>query len=224
MKTYKRFRYPNEVISHTVWLYYRFQLSFRDIEEILASRGVVVSYETIRQWCKKFSTPISKNLKKQQQYGDSWFIDEVFIKIGGKPHYLWRAVDQDNQTLDILVQSKRNAKAASKLFRKIFKTQCSPRKITTDKLRSYPAAIRNLRLNSIHETAQYKNNIAEISHQPTRQRERQMRKFKSAAQAQRFLSSHAVINNHFRQQRHLLKASTYRTYCSHTDAVLRVFL
>ena len=210
MKTYKRFRYPSEIISHAVWLYYRFQLSFRDIEEMLAYRGINVSYETIRQWCLKFSKPATKRLRKHHQYSDQWFIDEVFIKINGKAHYLWRAVDQDNQTIDILVQPKRNAKSAHKLFRKLLKSQPSPRKITTDKLRSYSAAMKKIGLKAPHDTTQYKNNIAEISHQPTRQRERQMRKFKSAGQAQRFLFTHAIINNHFRQQRHLLKASSYR--------------
>ena len=163
MKTYKRYRYPSEIISHAVWLYNRFQLSFRDVEEMLASRGVVVSYETIRQWCKKLSPPICKRLKQRQQYGDQWFIDEVFIKINGKAHYLWRAIDQDNQTIDILVNSKRNTGAATKLLMKLLKTEIPPSKITTDKLRSYSASMRKVGLSMPHDTTQYSNNIAEIS-------------------------------------------------------------
>jgi putative transposase len=213
MKTYKRFRYPSEIISHAVWLYHRFCLSFRDVEELLAARGIIVSYETIRRWCMKFGQTYAHLLKKSQgQLGDQWFLDEVFIKINGRRHYLWRAVDQDNNTLEILVQTKRNKRAALKFLRKLLKSNPAPNRITTDKLRSYSAAINVIGPSIPHDTDQYSNNIVEISHQPTRQRERQMRKFKSAGQAQRFLACHAVINNHFRLQRHLLKAKHYRFF------------
>ena len=139
MKTYKRFRFPSQVISHAIWLYHRFSLSFRDIEEILASRGVLVSYESIRQWCLKLAPTFVKKLKKRQRaLGELWFLDEVFIKINGKLHYLWRAVDQDGCELDILVTKRRNKHAAIKFFRKLFKGQVQqPRRIVTDKLRSY---------------------------------------------------------------------------------------
>ncbi len=213
MDTYKRFRYPSEIISHAVWLYYRFCLSFRDIEELLAARGVVVSYETIRRWCQKFGQTFAKLLKKSWgQLGDQWFLDEVFIKIGSRRYYLWRAVDQDNNTRDILVQTKRNKGAALKFLRRLLKSNPSPNRITTDKLRSYSAALKVIGSSIPHDTDQYRNNIVEISHQPTRQRERQMRKFKSPGQAQRFLACHAAINNHFRLQRHLLKAKHYRFF------------
>ena len=153
-----------------------------------------------------------KNLKKETRcIGDQWFLDEVFIQINGKQHYLWRAVDQDGCELDILLTKKRDKKSAIKFFKKLFKGQKQqPRKITTDKLASYKAALRDLGSNTPHITRQYQNNIAEISHQKTRQQQRQMRQFVSIAQAQRFLSCHGVINNHFRQQRHLLKARHYR--------------
>jgi putative transposase len=213
MRLYKRFRYPNEVISHAVWMYHRFCLSYRDVEELLAARGIIVSYETIRQWCLKFGQSYAAVLKKSQgQLGDQWFLDEVFIKINGIPHYLWRAVDQDNNTLEILVQAKRDKNAALKFLRKLLKSNLVPNRITTDKLRSYSAAFKVVGSSIPHDTGQYKNNLVEISHQPTRQRERQMRKFKSPGQAQRFLACHAVINNHFRLQRHLLKAKHYRFF------------
>lgn len=212
MKTYKRYRYPSQIISHAVWLYHRFTLSFRDIEDILAARGVIVSYETIRQWCLKITTPITRQLKKQQgKLGDEWYLDEVFIKLNGKAHYLWRAVDQDGCELDVFVSKSRNKKAALKFFRKLFRTQ--PRKpnvIITDKLPSYKAALRDMGVKIKHNTKQYANNIAEISHQKTRQQQRQMRNFKSIKHTQNFLANHGVINNLFRHQRHLAKASTYR--------------
>jgi len=212
MKTYKRYRYPSQIISHAVWLYHRFSLSFRDIEDILAARGVIVSYETIRQWCLKIASPITRQLKKKQgKLGDEWYLDEVFIKLNGKVHYLWRAVDQDGCELDVFVSKRRNKKAALKFFRKLFKIQ--PRKpsvIITDKLASYKAALRELGVKIKHDTQQYANNIAEISHQKTRQQQRQMRNFKSVKHAQKFLVNHGLINNLFRHQRHLAKASTYR--------------
>ena len=213
MKTYKRFRYPAEIISHAVWLYHRFCLSFRDVEELLAARGIVVSYETIRRWCLKYGQTYAKLLKKtQRDLGDQWFLDEVFIKINSRTYYLWRAVDQDNCTLEILVQAKRNKRAALKFLRKLLISRPEPNRITTDKLRSYSAALKATNSSTPHDTSQYRNNIVEISHQPTRQQERQMRKFKSPGQAQRFLACHAVINNHFRLQRHLLKAQHYRFF------------
>ncbi len=213
MNTYKRFRYPQQIISHAIWLYHRFTLSFRDIEEILACRGVVVSYESIRQWCLKLTPSFCKSLRKKHgSYGNHWFLDEVFIKINGKQHYLWRAVDSDGCEIDILVTKRRDKKAAIKFFKKLLKTNRSPQKITTDKLRSYKAALNDLGCKTPHNTEQYQNNIAEISHQKTRQQQRQMRQFKSIKQAQRFLANHGVINNHFRQQRHLLNAKHYRLF------------
>jgi putative transposase len=215
MKTYKRHRYPPQIISHTIWLYHRFTLSYRDIEEILACRGIDVSYESIRQWCLKFTPTYAKSLRKKQgRLGDQWFLDEVFIKINGRQHYLWRAVDQDGSELDILVTKKRDKNSALKFFKKLFKSYgASANRIVTDKLKSYPAALRELGCEEIpHDTNRYHNNIAKISHQKTRQQQRQMRQFKSVGQAQRFLSCHGVINNHFRQQRHLLKARHYRIF------------
>jgi putative transposase len=209
---YIRHRFPPEVISHAVWLYHRFTLSYRDIEELLAIRGIHTSYESIRRWCLKFPSHYSKKLRKQQgRLGDLWYLDKVFVSIGGKRQYLWRAVDQDGDTIDVMVQSRRNKRAALRFFRKLFKRQGSlPWKIITDKLRSYSSALRDIATSQIHITNQYTNNRAEVSHEPTRQQERQMRRFKSPGQAQRFLSFHGLVNNLYRQQRHFLSAVHYR--------------
>ena len=209
---YHGYRFPHEIISHGVWLYHRFSLSFRDVEELLAKRGIAVTYETIRQWCRKFGPEYARRLKRRQgRLGDVWYLDEVFVKIGGKRHYLWRAVDQDGDVIDILVQRNRNARTAKRFFRKLLKRQeAKPWRLVTDKLRSYSAAHREVLPSVAHDTRQYANNRAEVSHQPTRQRERQMRAFKSAGQAQRFLSVHGVVQNLFRLGRHLMRATNYR--------------
>ena len=144
--SYAGHRFPAEVISHAVWLYFRFSLSFRDVEELLAQRGVVVSYETVRQWCLKFGQTYANELRRRRpRCGDKWHLDEVYLKINGKTHYLWRAVDQDGNVLDILVQSRRNKHAAKRFFRKLLKgLQYVPRVIITDKLKSYGAAKREI--------------------------------------------------------------------------------
>jgi len=173
---YRGHRFPPEIISHSVWMYHRFCLSLRDVEDLLAKRGVLVTYETIRQWCRKFGPEYARRLKRRQgRLGDVWHLDEVFVTIRGERHYLWRAVDQDGDVIDILVQRHRNARAAKRFFRKLLKGQEStPWKLVTDQLRSYSAAHRNVMPSVPHETRRYLNNRAEVSHQPTRQRERQM--------------------------------------------------
>lgn len=214
MNIYKRHRFPPDIISYTVWLYYRFNLSHRDIEDLLAERGITVSYETIRLWCIKFGGKFARRLKRKHQgYGDTFYIDEVFIKINGKQHYLWRAVDQDGEVVDVYLQLKRDGVAATRFFKRLLKSHGGePRKIVTDKLRSYGVARRELIPEAIHDTSQYANNKAELSHQPTRVRERGMRKFKSIHHAQRFLSAHAVVHNLFNLGRHLMSAEHYRTF------------
>ena len=181
---YHGHRFPPLIISHAVWLYHRFTLSFRDIEALLAERGVIVSYESIRQWCRKFGPGYARTLKRRQgRLGDTWYLDELFITIQGQRHYLWRAVDQDGDTIDILVQRRRDRRAAKRFFRKLLKGQgWVPRRLVTDKLRSYGAAHREVFPSVIHNPDQYENNRAEVSHQPTRQQERQMRRFKSVEQ------------------------------------------
>lgn len=178
----------------------------------MAARGITVSYETVRNWCDKFGQRYCSQLRKKRgQLGDSWYLDEVFIKINGALHYLWQAVDQDGDELDTLVQKRRNKKAAIKFFRKLLKAQqAAPLKIVTHKLRSYSAAKREIMPRVDHSTQQYENNRCELSHQPCSQQERQMRRFKSQGQAQRFLSCHGVVNNLFRIGRHVMNAHNYR--------------
>src|SRR6187397_865282 len=185
---YAGYRFPPEVISHAVWLYFRFPLSLRMVEEMLAARGIIVSHESVRQWALKFG--------------------QLFAN---KKHWLWRAVDQDGIVLDILVQSRRDKRAAKRLLRKLLKRQMRPpRVMVTDKLASYPAAKKELMLGVEHRRHKGLNNRAENSHQPTRRRERQMKRFKSARQAQRFLSAHDQINNLFHLYRDHLPAAEYR--------------
>ena len=209
---YHRHRFPAEIISHCVWLYFRFARSFRDVEEMLAMRGVSLSYETVREWCLKFGQTYANGLRRRSSRpGDRWHLDEVFLKINGQLHYLWRAVDQDGDVLDILVQSHRDKKAAKKFFRKLLKgLRYVPRVIVTDKLRSYSAARTEIMPSVEHVQQKYQNNRAENSHQPTRLREKAMRGFKSAGHAQRFLSAFGIISSHFRVGRHLASASIYR--------------
>jgi len=209
---YKRHRFPPQIIQYTVWLYHRFNLSHRDIEDLLAERGITVSYGAIRLWCNKFGLKYVRRLnKKHQGYGDTFFIDEVFVKIDGKQHYLWRAVDQDGEIVDVFLQCRRDGKAAKRFFKRLLKAhRMEPRKIVTDKLRSYGVAHRDLIPDTIHDTSQYANNKAELSHQPTRVRERVMRRFNSIQQAQRFLTAHAAVYNLFNLGRHLVSAKNYR--------------
>src|ERR671927_104995 len=203
---YKHHRFPGVIISHGVWLYYRFSLSYRDVQELLCERGIDVTHEAIRQWCLKFGQDYANRLQRRRaQPGDKGHLDEVFLTINGKRHYLWRAVDQDDHVLDILVQSRRNKQAAKKFFRKLLKgLQYVPRVIITDKLASYGAAKREILKSVEHRQHKRLNNRAENSHQPTRQRERQMRRFKSAGHAQRLLSAFEPIRGHFRPRRHRL--------------------
>jgi putative transposase len=210
--SYKHHRFPAEIISHGVWLYYRFCLSYRDVEELLFERGVVVTYEAIRKWCRKFGQHYANQLRhRRPRPGDKWHLDEVFLTINGERHYLWRAVDQDGHVLDILVQSRRNKNAAKKFFRKLLKgLMYVPRVLITDKLKSYGAAKREVMPSVEHRQHRYLNNRAENSHQPTRQREWRMQGFKSPGHAQRFLSAYGPIAQHFRPRRHLLSASAYR--------------
>jgi putative transposase len=209
---YRRHHFPGEIISRCVWLYCRFSLSYRDIEEMMAQRGVRVSYETIRQWCLKFGQTIADELRRRRpRPGEKWHLDEVYLKINGRTHYLWRAVDQQGIVLDILVQSRRNKQAAMRfLGRLLTSMHFAPRIIVTDKLKSYGAAIKELKLEIEHRQHKGLNNRAENSHQPTRERERRMRRFKSAEQAQRFLAPFGLIDGHFRLGRHRLKAKHYR--------------
>ena len=209
---YQGFRFRAEIINQAVWLYHCFSLSLREVKLILAARGIIVSHETIREWSLRFGRGYANSLKRRRpKPGDKWFLDEVFVRIRGKLHYLWRAVDQHGNVLDVLVQSRRNTKAAKRFFRKLLKGLCyAPGVIVTDKLGSYAAAKSEVLSGAEHRQSRYLNNRCEVSHQPTRRHERRMRRFKSVRQAQQFLAIHTQIHNHFQLRRHRLSASEYR--------------
>ncbi|MFF8916232.1 IS6 family transposase [Streptomyces sp. NPDC015032] len=215
--SYKRFRFPAEIISHAVWLYHRFPLSFREVEELLLARGIIVSHETIHQWCDRFGPEYAASLRRRRPpAGDKWHLDEVFIKVNGARQYLWRAVDQDGNVLDVLVQSKRDAKAAKRFLAKPMKKQCrAPRVLVTDKCRSYGPAHQHLMSSVEHRSHKGLNNRAENSHQPARQRERAMKGFRSPRSAQKFLAAFSEISPHFRPRHHLLTTSGHRTEMQH---------
>jgi putative transposase len=187
IRLYKRHRFPAEIISHCIWLYHRFGLSFRAVEELLFERGIKLSYETVRRWCLKFGSEFARRLKRRRALpGDKWHLDEVFLNIGGERRYLWRAVDQDGIMLDILVTRKRDKRSARRFLRKLLRDNPKPRVVVTDKLRSYGAALKELLPHTEHRQSRYLNNRAENSHQRTRRRERVLQRFKSPAHAVRF--------------------------------------
>jgi len=212
--SYSRHRFPPLIIQHSIWLYFRFSLSYRDVEDLLAERGIDVSYETVRRWALKFGSAYARKLRAfRPRPSGKWHLDEVFVSINGKRSYLWRAVDSEGEVLEILVQSRRNKRAALKLMRKLLKKQgFVPDAVVTDKLPSYGAALRELNLSKHHDFGGRKNNRAENSHLPVRQRERRMQRFKSPGSAQRFLSVHASIYNTFYVQRHLISRKTLRQF------------
>jgi putative transposase len=212
--SYRRHRFPPVVIQHAVWLYLRFTLSYRDVEDLLAERGLDISYETVRSWVLKFGPVIAWRLRRgRPRPSDRWHLDEMVVRIAGKQMYLWRAVDHEGEVLDMLVQRRRDTRAALRLMRKLLRKQgFAPKLLVTDKLRSYASAFRRLRLSCRHEQGLRSNNRAENSHQPVRRRERKMQRFKSPRSAQRFLSMHAAVHNTFNLQRHLVSRSTLRTF------------
>jgi transposase-like protein len=212
--SYRRHQYPPEIIRQAVWLYLRFTLSYRNVEELLAERGLDVSYETVRRWVLKFGPAFACNLRRlRPRPTDTWHLDEMVVLIQGRRMYLWRAVDSEGEILDALVQPRRNKAAAMRLMRKLLKKHgFVPSVLVTDKLPSYGAARRELGLSARHEQGLRQNNRAENSHQMVRRRERKMQGFKSARSAQRFLSVHSAAYNTFNLQRHLVSRRSLRLF------------
>src|SRR5829696_4681346 len=222
--SYSGYRFPREIIRRAVWMYLRFTLSFRDVEELLAERGITVSHESIRRWVLTFGPAIAQRLRtnRPRPHG-RWHLDEMVVRIGGKQIYLWRAVDAEGEVLDVLLQAKRDTKAARKLMRKLLKKQgVMPDEWITDKNPSYGAALRELRLTrAAHTRRKRANNRAESSHVPVRRRERELQRFKSPRSAQRFLSMHAATYNTFTVPRHLVSARTHRLFQAETFGAWR---
>jgi transposase-like protein len=210
--SFARHQYSPTIIRHAVWLYVRFTLSYRDVEDLLAERGLDVSYETVRRWVLKFGPLFARELRRRRPRPTSrWHLDEMAVMIAGRQFWLWRAVDSEGEVLDLLVQRRRDKAAAMKLMRKLLKKHgFAPDVLVTDKLRSYGAAKSEMRLTARHEQGPRRNNRAENSHQPTRPLERKTQRFKSPRSAQRFLSVHAAVHNTFNIQRHLISRSTLR--------------
>jgi putative transposase len=210
--SYSGYRFPAQIIRQAIWMYFRFSLSLRDVEDLLAERGIAGGYETVRRWVNHFGPIIAADLRRRRPKPHSiWRLDEVYLKIDGRMMYLWRAVDAEGEVLDVLVQSKRDKRAAVKLMRKLLKKYAMvPDLLATDDLRSYGAAVRDLGIESRHERGKWKNNRAENSRQPTRRRENKMQRFKNPGPAQKFLSPHAALYNTFNVQRHLVSARTFR--------------
>ena len=213
--SFKRHRFAADVIRHAVWLYFRFTLSLRDVEELLAQRGIEVSYETIRCWTIKFGPQIARNLKRRRPApSPRWHLDEMVCTVGGKRMYLWRAVDDEGEVLDLVMQRNRDTGAALKLLKRLLRNQpVEPETITTDGLGSYVAALKILGLQDRHRPGRLReNNRAENAHLPIRRRERKMQRFKSQASAQRFLTTHSAIYNTFYTQPHLISRPTLRRF------------
>lgn len=212
--SFKRHRFPADVIRQAVWLYFRFTLSVRDVEELLAQRGIEVSREAVRCWVLKFGPLIASNLRRGRPLATGrWHLDEMVVKIASRRMYLWRAVDDEGEVLDVLVQKRRNKHGALKLLRRLLKNQgIHPEAIITDCLASYRAAARILGLADRHwPGGMRENNRAENSHLVIRRRERKQQKFKSQSSAQRFLSTHAAVYNCFNLQPHLISRPGMRT-------------
>ncbi|MET0531007.1 MAG: IS6 family transposase [Microvirga sp.] len=212
--SYKRHRFPPEIIAHAVWLYFRFPLSLRLVEETLFERGIFVSYETVRRWSLKFGPVYARRLKrKTPSCHDIWHLDEVVITIAGKKHWLWRAVDQDGYVLDEVIQTRRNTTAAKRLLKRLLKKQgCPPRRMITDRLGSYAAARCQIMPAVEHRSHKGLNNRAENSHLPFRRRERAMQGFRSPGGPQRFVSVFSAVRNLFVPPRSSCSASATRLH------------
>ena len=212
--SYARHRFPPLIIQHVMWLYLRFTLSDRDVEDLPAERGLGISYETVRRWVATFGPLFARELRRRRPRPTGcWHRDDMVVTIWGKRFWLWRAVDREGEVLDLLVQSRRNTAAAMRLMRKLLRKQgFAPETIVTDTLRSYGAALRELRLSARHAQGKRRNNRAENWRQPIRRHGRKMQRFKSPGSAQRFLSAQAAVQNTFNVERHLISRSTLKPF------------
>jgi putative transposase len=206
--TFRYFKTSPEIIRLAVMMYVRFPLSLRQVEDLLHERGIDICHETVRAWWNRFGPVFAAEIRKRRIQGSSfsrwrWHLDEIFVRINGEQHYLWRAVDQEGEVLESFVTKRRDRKAALKFLRKAMKRYGRPEVIVTDLLRSYRAAMKIIGNAGCQETGRWKNNRGENSHQPFRRRERAMAKFRSAKSLQKFTSAYASIHNHFNQERHL---------------------
>jgi len=208
---YKHFRFPIAVISQAIFLYNRFTLSYRDVSDLLLERGIVVSHQTIKKWNGRFGVLFAEEIRKRRRKPTRrWHIDEMHCKIGGKKHYLWRAVDSDGVVLDIFVSTRRNKKSTEEFFSSLFGQYENPSRITTDRLRLYRSVVPETFPNAKHIKAKWKNNRVENSHIIVREREKKMKKFKSTEQAQTFLERFEFIRTYLKPKQHLMPSSTYR--------------
>lgn len=211
LRVLKGFRSPREVVAFAVWAYHRFAMSVADVEDLLAERGVIVSRETVRLWVNRFGTHFTACIRRDRpKPRDKWHLDEVVVPINGVKHWLWRAVDANGDVLDILIQPRRNAKAARRFLGRLVAAFGKPRVVITDKLRSYTKPIETVAPGADHRAHKGLNNRIEGSHRPTRKREKIMGRFKSPRQAQRFLAAHDQINTIFRPRRYRLSAPSFR--------------
>ncbi len=218
--SFKYFKHNPTIIHLAVLLYIRYPLSLRQVEDILFERGIDVCHETIRLWWNKFGPSMAAQIRKKRisypkQYSRwRWHVDEVFVKINGELHNLWRAVDHEGEVLDAVVTRKRDRKAALKVLKRLMKRYGRPHSIVTDKLRSYGAAMREMGCQSLQKTGGRLNNRAENSHLPFRRRERAMQNFRKEATLQKFTSIHSQIYNHFNGERHLNNRDTFKKFRS----------
>ena len=212
------FRYFNsspEVIRLTVMMYMRYPLSLRQVEDLLFERGIDICHETVRLWWNRFGPMFAAEIRKRRIHHRSnslwrWHVDEVFVRINGETHYLWRAVDQEGEVLEVFATKRRDRKAAHAFLKRAMKRYGRPQIIVTDRLRSYRAAMKIIGIAKRQECGRWLNNRAENSHQPFRRRERAMAKFRSAKSLQKFASIHSSVHNHFNQQRHLYSRGNFK--------------